>query len=400
MHEFSTVVRPESVKDLPSGRSAALVEASNAFAIDLWDRIHLHEGNLAVSPASISLALAMTWAGARGETADQMARVLRLEEPEGIHEAAAALLHHWNDPDRTAYELRVVNRLFGEQHYHFEENYLELVRQRYGAPLERVDFRNAPDASRARINAWIEKQTADRIRNLLSPGAVTDLTSLILTNAVYFLGKWFKPFQEDDTHDALFRAPGHEIRVPTMHQIDHFLYCETGDLRILEMPYKGGEFAMTVFLPSAVDGLKALERQISTSVLDRWLANLREESVEVTLPRFTIDLADPICLAPILVAMGMPHAFDQKAAKFTGIADPPDRQDRLFIDDVVHKSFVKVDEAGTEAVATTSVLMRFGAAQQPQEPKRFRADHPFLFLIRDVGSRIVLFIGRVIDPRT
>ena len=196
MHDFSTIGRPKSVKDLPSETPAALPEASNEFAVELWNRIRRQEGNLAVSPSSIYLALAMTWAGARSETAGQMAEVLHLQGREGIHEAAATLLYDWNDPSRTAYELRIVNRLFGEQSYRFEEEYLELVRRRYGAPLERIDFRYAPEPSRARINAWIEQQTAERIRDLLSPGDVGELTRLILTNAVYFLGKWVEPFYE------------------------------------------------------------------------------------------------------------------------------------------------------------------------------------------------------------
>jgi serpin B len=394
MGDFSTIVRPEPVETFSSQAMAALAEANNAFAADLWGRLPFEEGNLAVSPASISMALAMTWAGARGETADQMAGVLHLEGREGIHEAAATLLNRW---DRSAYELRVVNRLFGEQSYHFVEEYLEFVRRRYGAPLECVDFRNEPEPSRVRINAWIEKQTAGRIRDLLSPGAVDALTSLILTNAVYFLGQWVNPFEEYYTHDAPFRAPGGEILVPTMHQTSHLLYCETADLRILEMPYRGGDFAMTILLPSAVDGLEALEKQISARMLDRWRADLRQVSVEVALPRFTIDPAGPIRLASILAGMGMPQAFDQGAADFTGIADPPNHQDRLFIGAVVHKSFVKVDEVGTEAAAATVVEQSFGA-YDPPPPRQFRADHPFLFLIRGVPNGMILFMGRVVEP--
>lgn len=401
MYDFSTVVRPEPVKDLPSETLAALVEASNAFAVDLWNRIRCQEGNLAVSPSSISLALAMTWAGARSETAGQMAEVLHLEGREGIHEAAATLLYDWNDPSRTAYELRIVNRLFGEQSYRFEEEYLELVRRRYGAPLERIDFRYAPEPSRARINAWIEQQTAERIRDLLSPGDVGELTRLILTNAVFFLGKWVKPFHEENTLQAAFRAPGLKIRVPTMQQVGNFNYCRKANVKILELPYRGGDFAMTILLPRAANGLPALEKRISTTVLDRWRADLQLRSVAVAIPRFTIDPASPILLKSTLAEMGMPRAFDRSAADFTGIADPPDSQDRLFIDEVVHKSYVKVDEAGTEAAAATAVLPTATASRGlwTPKPKPFRADHPFLFLIRDVRSRVILFVGRVTDPR-
>jgi serpin B len=399
MHDFSTVVRPDAPDDLPAESLAALVTAGNSFAFDLWAQVRTAQGNFAISPASIFLALVMTCAGARGETAAEMAKALRIAGLKGIHPAAAGLLHRWNDPERTAYVLRVVNRLFGEQTYRFEDHYLDLVRKRYGAPLEPVDFCNAPEPSRARINTWIAQQTAGRIQNLLAPGTVSELTSLVLTNAVYFSGKWINPFEEHDTSDARFRAPESEIHVPTMHQTDHFSYGEVRGLQILEMRYVPGEIAMTVLLPNAADGLESLEASLSAIDLNRWLAGLQYPRVQVALPKFTIDPAEPVGLKSTLAELGMVRAFDRDNADFSGIAAFPDPRDRLLIDEVAHKSFVKVNEAGTEAAAASVVVELFGAIRHEAKPKQFTADHPFLFLIRDTNSKMILFIGRLTDPK-
>jgi len=400
MVQSHTILRPEPLQDVPSQATAALVEASNAFAMDLWRRIRRENEDLAVSPASISMALAMVWAGARGKTAKELARTLHLTRPKSIHEAAAALLYDWNDPSRRACELRVVNRLFGERSYEFNEDFLRLVRDRYGAPLEQIDFRNTPEPSRAHINAWLEAQTAKRIRNLIPPGTVDDRTRLVLVNAVYFLGKWVQPFDKLATLEAPFYpAPGRSVPVSMMHQTEDFPYYDTGDLKILQMWYLGREFAMTVLLPSDVDGLAALEEQISTKKLDRWLAKLRMKSVSVALPKFTIDPSQSIDLVPVLGEMGTRLAFDPNAADFTMIANPPDPEDRLFLNHVRHKALVKVDEKGTEATAATATDLSMAAPMDLTAPKQFRADHPFLFLIRDIRSEMILFVGRVAEPQ-
>jgi serpin B len=185
-----------------------------------------------------------------------------------------------------------------------------------------------------------------------------------------------------------------------MHQTEGFQYYDTGDLKILQMSYLGREFAMTILLPSDVDGLAALEEQISTKTLDRWLAKLRPQSVSVALPKFTIDPSQSIELVPVLGEMGTRLAFDPNAADLTMIANPPDAADRLFLDQVRHKAFVKVDEKGTEAAAATSTGLTELAPMPPTSPKQFRADHPFLFLIRDIQSEMILFVGRVADPRS
>jgi len=380
----------------------AIGAASNLFAADLWARLRDRRGNLAVSPASAWLALAMTQAGARNATDAEMIRVLHLPAEAGpMRTAAGNLLAAWNDPARTSYTLRVVNRLFGEKTYRFEQPFLDLTRDVFRAPFEPVDFVGAADASRGHINAWVAEQTERRIRDLLPPGSLDDTTRLVLTNAVYFLAKWLVPFQRQATHDAPFTtASGSAANVPTMHQTANFRFAQPDGLQVLEMRYRGEELAMDFFLPRDRAGLPALEASLSAAALDGWVAALAGTRVMVSLPKFTIDPAGSLSLSDVLRQMGMASAFDPSTADFTGMAVPPDPRRRLYISNVFHKAFVKVDEEGTEAAAATAVVMVEGAGMPPPEsPPEFKADHPFLFFLRDLRSGAILFAGRVEDPR-
>jgi serpin B len=374
-----------------------LSTASNRLAFDLHRALRSQPGNLAFSPASIFVALSMPWSGAKGATAAEMARVLHLEgSPEAVLPAAGALLRGLNDPGRTAYTLRVANRLFAEKSYPLERAYLDRMAG-LGAPLEPVDFRHAHERARQQVNAWVAKETADRIRDLVPPGAVDPDTRLALVNALYLLADWLQPFTAESTRPRPFHGPAPARDVPTMHQLATFGYAEADGLKLLEMRYRGDELAMDVLLPAPADGLTALEERIDATRLAAWLAALKPERVSVALPKFTLDPAKPIALADVLRALGMPLAFDRRRADFTGIASPPDPADRLFVSEVFHKAFVKVDEKGTEAAAATAVVMA-RAAGMPLPAKEFVADHPFLFVIRDVRSGLVLFVGRVVDP--
>ncbi len=380
-------------------QSSTFATANNAFATDLYQKVRGTSGNLVFSPASIELALAMTWAGARGETADQMKRVLRIDvEPDALHEAAGRILASLNAP-RTEYELHVANRLYGERSAQFEQPFLDLLRDRYTAPLDPTNFAGAPDAERTRINAWVESQTANRIRDLLPEQSVTSETRLVIVNAVYFLGKWLHPFGDLTTEDGFFYAPGSRIVVPTMHQVEEHLYAEVGDVQVLEMPYEGGEIAMTIALPRTRDGLGAVERSLDAATLARWTGALAARDVEVRVPRFRIADAS-LRLGQLLSEMGMPLAFDRERADFSGIAPPTTPEMRISISEVFHKAFVEVDEHGTEAAAATAVVAVGGGPppSNPPPPVQFRADHPFLFLIRDVRSGTVLFLGRMEHP--
>ena len=376
---------------------APLATASNALAFDLWAKTAA-SGNVAMSPASISLALAMTYGGAKGETAAQMKQVLHLT---GDADAAmigwGTLAGALQAPDRKL-KLRIANRLFGEETYTFESPYLERTKAAFGAPLEPTDFIHGADAARDHINGWIADQTEKRIKDLLPPRALTAATRLVLVNAIYFLADWEQPFEKLATSPEPFTlAPGKTSPVPTMHAQAHARLAKVDGVKMLELRYAGGDAAMWIVLPDKPDGLAAVEHGLDPARLGTWKAALTAQPVAIALPKFTIDPADALDLATPLAALGMARAFDAEKADFTGIAVDPDPAKRLYISRVIHKSFVKVDEKGTEAAAATAVVMPTGMGRpEPAEP--FVADHPFLFFIVDRASGLVLFMGRVADP--
>ncbi|MBI2893204.1 MAG: serpin family protein [Deltaproteobacteria bacterium] len=386
-----------------AGAAQSVGEGTRRFAVELWARLRSRPGNLAVSPGSAWIALAMTHAGARTRTEAEMRRVLHMPDDVAATQAeAGALLATWNDASRTAYTLRVVNRLFGAAGARFEAPFLALTHGTFRAPLEPVDFAADPEAVRAHINQWVAQQTQNRISNLLPPRSVDGATKLVLTNAVYLLARWLSPFTRESTRDEVFHgAGGRTETVPTMHMVGPLRLAELADVQVLEMPYEGGDLAMTLVLPRAQDGLAAVEAVLDDATLASWLGAGETTAVSASLPKFTIDPPEPVPLAEELAAMGMPTAFDRNAADFTAMANPPDPRERLFISRVFHKAFVKVDEEGTEAAAATAVIMapRGGPPRPTPRPKVFRADHPFLFFLRDLRSGVVLFAGRVESPR-
>ncbi len=382
----------------PAKKPRRLSQSSNAFAVDLWGELRKTEpGNLALSPASITLALAMTWGGARGKTAAEMKQVLHLEgTPEDILGSAGKLLQAWNSG--TGSTLRVVNRLFGEQSYAFEAPYLELTRSAFGAELEPVDFATQAEQARGFINAWVAKQTGERIQNLIPARGVSGGTRLALVNAIYFEATWAKPFQEDFTRDEpFFLEPGTQKHVPMMHGKDSYRFATVDGVRLLELPYEAGDTAMVFVLPEAVDGLDAVEQSLTSAQLERWLAAMEYETVRVALPRCEIAPPRSLALANALGKLGMQRTFSPEA-DFTGIARPPKPGDELLLSEVFHKAFVRIDELGTKAAAGTAVTMEEGAVLRKEQPREFRADHPFLFFLRDTQSGMLLFMGRVVDP--
>jgi serpin B len=295
---------------------------------------------------------------------------------------------------------RIANRLFGEKTYAFEPSFLESTRAAYGAALEPLDFRGDPEAARGTINSWVESETEKRIPDLVPPKSVDSETRLALVNAIYFLGDWDEPFEKESTRPAPFFASAKEQKdVPTMHRTASLRMARRPGLRLLELPYKGQDLSLLVVLPEAQDGLGAVEGSLTALGLEDLVRTLIPVRVAVALPRFEINPAASLALADVLRRLGMPTAFDRERADFTGIANPPDPQDRLFIGQVFHKAFVKVDEKGTEAAAATAVIvMRTTSVAAPAQSLEFKADHPFLFFIRDRTSGLLLFMGRVADP--
>ena len=388
----------EETTQQPKEDRQTLAESNNQFALTLYSRLAEEAGdkNLFVSPFSISSALGMTYAGARGETAEQMKSVLELNLPdERLHPAFASLNKQLNTAaGEEAYQLNTANALWGQEDYDFLDEFVNLTQEYYGAGLRRVDYRTAAGREDARetINSWVSEETQGKIEELISRGVLTNLTRLVLTNAVYFKGLWASPFDQKRTEKAPFTlADGSTTEADMMYQKHRFGYLEMeGGTKLLEMPYKGDELSMVVLLPPEADGLDELEQDLSRERLTGWLGKAHPREVKVYLPRF--EMTWKTDLVKTLKAMGMEDAFSLPPADFSGMTGEKD----LFISNVVHKAYVKVDEEGTEAAAATGVVVGITSVQ-PDQPV-FRADHPFLFCIRHRETGSILFMGRVMDP--
>ena len=383
-----------------SDEEAALVAGPvRAFTADLFTRLAARPGNVAFSPASIAIALGMTSAGARGETSEEMDRVLHLgDDPVRARELLGRLQRLLPRGDgATPVEIAVANRLFGERSYSFQREFLDLVATQFAAPLEEVDFRGAFEQVRGRINAWVSEQTRTRIPVILPEGALNELSRLVLVNAIYFKGKWALEFPARATTERPFKpAGGSQVPVPTMEVTGNFGYGLRAEAQVLELPYRGDELSMVVVLPPEGAAPQEWATAENLAALDR----TPRREVRVRLPRFTIDPPQPRLLNDDLAALGMPRAFEASRAQFEGIGDPPDDNEKLYIFAVFHKAFVQVDEEGTEAAASTAVVMAARGGGPAAGPPLFWANRPFLFLLRENATGLILFAGRVDDPRT
>jgi serpin B len=374
--------------------TAAVVEGNTTFALDLFGKLRAKEGNLFLSPFSISTALAMTSAGARGDTLTQMEKALHLPEQKKLHPAVAALLKEVNgDPKKRGYQLSTANRLFGQKGYPFEADFKKLTQEHYGAASEELDFAADTEAARKTINGWVEKQTEDRIKELLAPGVLDKLTRLVLVNAIYFKGDWASQFKKDRTREEgeFTLADGKTVETPLMRQRHKFGYHEADGLQVLEMPYAGKDLSMVVLLPRKPDGLPDLEKGLTTEKLKGLLGKLKETEVDVAFPRFrmtsTFELNRP------LRDLGMELVFTDGKADLSGMNGG---KEKLHLSAVIHKAFVDVNEQGTEAAGATAGLVK--GRSLPANP-HFDADHPFLFLIRDKRNGSILFLGRLANPK-
>jgi serpin B len=379
----------------PKADSAAIVQGNNCFAFDLFRRLRSEEGNLFFSPYSIWTALALTSAGARGETASEMAHALRFPPQSELQPSLAALMRQLNAGGaKPAYQLNVANALWAAKDFTFRPEFLRLARDSYGADARSLDFAADPDGARATINGWVAQQTADKIRDLLARGDLGPDTRLVLTNAIYFKGTWALPFPKDRTNDQPFRASGGSRPwVRLMSQTAPFGYAEIDDFQALELPYGGKGLALLVLLPKH-DTLAGLEQQLSAGLIDEVVGKLWRQNVAVYLPRFKTTARFE--LADRLKEMGMRLAFNDRS-DLSGLA--LSRED-LKISKVIHQAFVDVNEEGTEAAAATGVTLLPTAAVGGSPPPIpvFRADHPFVYLIRDTRNSSVLFLGRLAKP--
>ncbi len=391
--EVQRVGNPE----VPQSDLATLADGNSAFAFDLYGALRKQDGNLFYSPYSISLALAMTYAGARGQTEEQMARTLHYTLPQDrLHPAFNALDQQVasrgtgaRGQDAKGFRLRLANSLWGQAGYSFLPQYLESLAKDYGAGLRLLDFQKAAEAARITINDWVEEQTEGKIQNLLPQGTVSSLTRLVLVNAIYFNAAWKHPFTAQDTRPFTL-ADGRKVDAPTMSQTVTLPYTRGEGYQAVELPYDGGEISMLVLLPDT-GGFERFEGTLDARVVDGAVQALQARRVALTMPKFKYESS--FSLAPVLSEMGMPEAMSERA-DFSGMSGNRD----LHISDVIHKAIVLVDEKGTEAAAATGVVVGVTSAM-PMDQVTLTVDRPFLFLIRDVKTGTVLFVGRVLDPR-
>ena len=372
------------------------------FGVEVYREAAKNDENLFLSPYSISVALAMTYAGARGDTATEMETVLRFNDPDTVHERFGGLQQALIDRETTddpgadddaevdAFKLRVANALWGQAGVPFAQDFQELIEDYYGAGIAEMAFADDPDGERDRINAWIADQTEDRIEELLPQGSITAQTVLVLTNAIYFLASWESEFDPDETEDGTFYTlDGGESTVPFMTQSARTNYAAIDGAQAVELPYVGGEVSMVFIVPEAGE-FEAFETDLSADVLFETFDRLGDHTGELIVPQFEIE--SELALRQLLTDLGMEVPFSQ-AADFTGMFDAGG--EGVFIDDVYHDAFVTIDEEGTEAAAATAVTMTVSA---PPDWGTLRLDRPFLFCIRDRPTDAILFLGRVVDP--
>ena len=377
--------------------ATTLVNGNSEFAFDLYQVLKKEDGNLFYSPHSISLALAMTYAGARGETAKQMADTLHYRLAQNaLHPAFNSLALELSKrgegakgKDEKGFRLNIVNAIWGQKDYKFLSTFLDLLAENYGAGLRVLDFIKDPNASRETINQWVSDQTEGRIKDLIPEGSITPLTRLVLTNAIYFNAAWQYPFTKSATANGPFHLVNRtDVTVPMMRATENFGYMKSGNTLAVELPYDGNELSM-VILTNTTGNFSDFENTLTLPTVKAILDNLRYTRVALTMPKFEFE--SQFGLKETLRSIGMVEPFEI-SADFTGMSTQSD----LHIDDVIHKAFVSVDEEGTEAAAATAVIV--GTTSMPAEPVIVTLDQPFVFLIRDIKTGAILFIGRVMNP--
>jgi serpin B len=387
----------ETDPTVSEGAVHSLVDGNNAFALDIYNSLRSENGNLILSPFSISLALAMTYAGARGETESQMAQVLHFLPQDQLHPLFNALdLTLEKDPvnldkDQEPMRLNIANAVWSEQTYPFQQEFLDVIALNYGTGVHLADFIDQAEPARKEINNWVSDQTEDRINDLLPKNSVGPDTRMVLVNAIYFKADWFNQFDANSTGDAPFYlVDGKQVTAKMMHQDMHSLpYMQGNGYQAVELAYAGETAAMDIIVPDA-GNFEVFESSFNKDSLDQILIQLEPTSVEFGLPKF--EFTKDFGLSDVLTSLGMSDAFDGNLADFSGMTGKKD----LFIGDVIHKAFVAVDEEGTEAAAATAVIMEITSAVMYDV--NLQVDRPFLFIIRDTVNGQILFIGRVMDP--
>jgi len=386
---------PRASADAPSGDVLDIASSMESFGTDLYAVVATGDGNVVFSPASIMTALAMTYAGARGVTAEEMAAVLHvdLDDP-AFHAAMNALdlalesRSFKSGDDRV--QLSIANSLWGQDGLAFEQPFLDTLAEDYGTGMRLVDFKAAAEKARVQINDWVASQTNDKITDLIPAGVLNDLTRLVLVNAVYLDATWALQFDPNDTSYGSFTTlAGTQVTVPMMRQTSSFSYAKGDGWQAVQLPYSGNKLAMLLIVPDQ-GRFTDVEQELGSGLLSEAVAGLSPASVALTVPKFTFRTQAQ--LGSALKTLGMPTAFDPNSADFSGMTT----EEQLLIDEVIHEAYIAVDEEGTEAAAATAVVMR--ATSAPMVDVTFEIDRPFIFALRDTETGALLFLGRVTDP--
>lgn len=375
----------------------SVIGANNKFAFDIYSQYKDDDDNIFLSPFSISSALAMTYEGAKGETATEMQSVFGFPTDEKIRRSSySAIFEQLNKKDSDSTVI-VANALWVDKEYKLKDDYLKVVSDYYGGEATNVDFKTATEKSRLQINKWVEDKTNNKITNLIEKGMLASDTRLVLTNAIYFKGSWVNEFDAENTEDRDFMVDEkNTIKTPTMYQYgESFKYLEDSRKQVIEIPYMGQKISMSIILPKN-NSLKEIEDELSVDSLKDITNKMSYQDVAIFIPKFKINTSYK--LGDTLKEMGMPLAFSGNA-DFSGINT--NINEKIMISEVVHKAFIDVNEQGTEAAAATAVIMKDNAmAEEPEKkPKVFRVDHPFIFIIRDIDNDNILFMGRINNPK-
>jgi serpin B len=380
-----------SNNSLPSADN--IITANNQFAIDLYSKYSSKEENVFFSPYSLSSALAMTYEGARGQTAEEMQKVMHFPNDTSLMRSEFSSLYLTLNPSNSPYKLTTANALWAQRDFKFSQDYLNLVETNYYGKTTNLDFKDDTENSRITINNWVANKTNDKILDLIPSGTIGPDTRLVLTNAIYFLANWSQKFETDFTSEKDFNlSSGTSIKTQMMHQTSYFSYMENSNLKMLEMDYLGDDLSMLVLLPSN-NNIDSLDNTLNLENLETWKKEMNNSEVEVSFPRFKFETK--YMMASDLKQMGMPIAFTD-SADFSGMTGKKDLQ----ISEVIHQAFVNVSESGTEAAAATAVIMVSSAmpGEPRPRPKIFNANHPFIFLIQEKSTGTILFMGKVANP--
>ncbi|MFW9934792.1 MAG: serpin family protein [Candidatus Thorarchaeota archaeon] len=375
--------------------NTSLCQNITDFAIDLFHQLRSQKGNLFFSPFSIATALTLAYAGAKGTTASQMEQGLRLTLPaEDIHPAYQALMAQLHDDSATpGFKLKTANALWVQEGLTLLQKYLDMINKYYGKAIFSLNFQDTEQACN-RINGWVKELSNGLITNLVTPAIVAAFTALVITNAIYFKGLWASQFKEGNTQNAPFTLiSGNAIQVPMMYQKGEFGYFEDPQFQMLEVPYQGQQLSMVILLPHKSTDFTDFEAKVSSHDLSEWLSNIQLRQVRVYLPRY--KLLTELELGAPLKNLGIIDAFSEVKADFSGISEISP----LFISAVLHTALIEVNEEGTEAAAATAVIMAPRGIGTELAIPVFRANRPFLFLIRDIQTNTVLFMGRMITPK-